>query len=61
LCSPADNEDKVVAEFLNVFEDVTGLPLEGDTEFSITMLLGSGLTSKAPYIMVPTEIIKLKK
>ena len=51
----------VEAEFLDVFEDVIGLPPEQDIEFSITVLPGMGPISKAPYRMAPIELTELKK
>ena len=52
---------EVVAEFLDVFEDVIGLPLEQDIEFSIAVLPSTGLISEASYRMAPIKLIELKK
>ena len=52
----------VVNEFPDVFlEDIDGLPLEKEVEFSIDLKLGAGLISKAPYRMAPSEMAELKK
>ena len=51
----------VVREFLDVFpEDLPGLPLDREIEFSIDLLPGTVPISKAPYRMAPIELKELK-
>ena len=50
-----------MSEFLDVFlEELPGLPLEREMEFSIDLLLGTTPISKAPYRMAPAELQELK-
>ena len=52
----------VVQEFEDVFpEEVPGLPPSREVEFSIDLVPGTGLVSRAPYRMAPTELVELKK
>ena len=52
----------VVRDFLDVFpEDLLGIPVDREIEFSIDVLPGTSLISKAPYRMAPTELKKLKE
>ena len=51
----------VVREFPDVFpEDLPGLPLDREIEFSIDLLPGTVPISKAPYRMAPIELKELK-
>ena len=51
----------IVRDFPDVFpEDLLGLPLDREIEFSIDLLLGSNPISKAPYRMAPAELRELK-
>ncbi|KAA3465558.1 DNA/RNA polymerases superfamily protein [Gossypium australe] len=51
----------VVCEFLDVFtEELPGLPLVREVNFSIDLVLGTTLISIAPYRMAPTELKELK-
>ena len=52
----------VVREFLDVFlEDLLGIPIDREIEFSIYLLLGTSPILKAPYRMAPTEPKELKE
>ncbi|XP_054778198.1 uncharacterized protein LOC129286180 [Prosopis cineraria] len=52
----------VVSEFLKVFsEEMSGLPLEREVEFSIDLVPGIKPISKAPYWISPSELNELKK
>ena len=52
----------VVHEFEDVFSDeVPGLPPSREVEFSIDLVLGTGVVSMAPYRMAPAELVELKK
>uniref|UniRef100_A0A2N9HJN9 Retrotransposon gag domain-containing protein n=1 Tax=Fagus sylvatica TaxID=28930 RepID=A0A2N9HJN9_FAGSY len=52
----------IVSEFLEVFlEDLPGLPLDREIEFSVDLLPGSGPISKASYRMAPAELKELKE
>jgi len=51
----------VVQEFLDVFQEVPGLPPDREIEFAIELLPGTAPISKAPYRMVPAELAELKK
>ena len=42
-------------------EDVPGLPLSREKEFSIDLVPRVGLVSIAPYRMAPVELVELKK
>jgi len=42
-------------------EDLPGLPLDRDLEFSIEVILGTAPISKASYQMAPMELAELKK
>lgn len=51
----------VVREFLNVFlKELSRLPPDREVEFSIDILPGTSLVSKASYRMAPTELKELK-
>ncbi|KAI0519572.1 hypothetical protein KFK09_007023 [Dendrobium nobile] len=55
------SEISVVQEFADVFpEELVGLPLDRDVEFSIDIFLGTAPISKAPYRMAPKELSELK-
>ena len=52
----------IVREFSDFFpNDLPGLPLDHEIEFSIDLLLGTTPISKAPYRMAPTELKELKE
>ena len=52
----------IMSEFPEVFpEDLPGLPPDREIEFSVDLLPGSGLISKAPYRMAPAELKELKE
>lgn len=52
---------KIVSKFLDVFrEEIIGLPLEKELEFSIDILSGTTLVSKEPYKMAHAELQELK-
>lgn len=51
----------VVAKFSNVFpEELPRLPPRREMEFEIDLAHDSASISKAPYIMVPIELMELK-
>ena len=59
---PDINKFHVVCEYLDVFpEDVPGLPLQREIEFTIDLVPGSRHVSIAPYKMSPLELAELKK
>ena len=63
-CVTAEDKKKMVSvwnEFLNVFEKISGLPSDRVVEFSIDIIPGATLISKAPYRMTPTELAILKE
>ena len=51
----------VVQEFLEVFQEVPGLPPDREIEFAIELVPGTAPISKAPYRMAPAELAELKK
>jgi len=51
----------VVREFLEVFQQVPGLPPDREMEFVVELLRGTTPISKAPYRMAPAELMELKK
>ncbi|XP_074336882.1 uncharacterized protein LOC141674054 [Apium graveolens] len=52
----------VVKEFLEVFpEELPGMPLDRDIEFSIELLPSTTPISNSPYRMAPVELKELKK
>ena len=52
----------VVREFPDVFpEDLLGIPIDREIEFSIDLLSGTSPISKALYRMAPTELKELKE
>ena len=55
------NDIPLVREFLEVFEEVSGLSPEREVEFSIDLVPGTGPISIAPYRMSPVELSELKK
>ena len=51
----------VIREYPCVFpEDLPGLPLDREVKFSIDLVLGTSLVSKAPYRVASTEMKELK-
>ena len=52
---------KVMKKFLNVFpEDLPGLPLDREVEFTIDVFPETAAISKAPYRMAPVELAEVK-
>ena len=51
----------IVQEFLEVFQEVLGLPPDRKIEFAIELIPGIIPISKAPYRMAPAELAELKK
>ena len=52
----------VVREFPNVFpEDLPGIPIDREIEFSIDLLPETSSILKAPYWMAPTKLKELKE
>jgi len=51
----------IMQEFLDVFQEVQGLPPDQEIEFAIELLPGTTPISKAPYQMAPAELAELKK
>nr|GFD50969.1 putative reverse transcriptase domain-containing protein [Tanacetum cinerariifolium] len=51
----------IVSEFPDVFPDeLPGIPLVHEVEFSIELIPGAEPISKAPYRMTPIELKELK-
>ena len=51
----------VVKDFPDVFpKELPGIPSEREVGLSIEILPGTAPTSRAPYMMAPTELKKLK-
>ena len=51
----------ILEEFKDVFpEEIPGLPLKRDLEFSIEITLGLVFSSKSPYRMSAPELVELK-
>ena len=46
----------VLQEFEDVFQDIPGLPPRREIDFSIDLMPGVALVSKAPYRMSTTEL-----
>ncbi|GJR78027.1 putative reverse transcriptase domain-containing protein, partial [Tanacetum coccineum] len=62
LESPNVENLSVVREFADVFSDeLPGLPLAREIEFSIELIPGAEPISKAPYRMAPVELKELKE
>nr|GFD36527.1 putative reverse transcriptase domain-containing protein [Tanacetum cinerariifolium] len=54
-------DQPIVSEFPDVFPDeLPGIPLVREVEFSIELILGAEPISKAPYRMAPIELKELK-
>ena len=51
----------VAQEFLEVFQDVLGLPVHREIEFAIELVPDAAPVSKAPYRMAPMKLAQLKK
>jgi len=51
----------IVQEFLEVFQEVPGLPPDQEIEFAIELVPGTTPISKAPYRMAPAKLATLKK
>jgi len=54
-------EIPIVQEFLEVFQEVPGLPPDREIEFAIELLLGTTTISKAPYRMAVAQLAELQK
>ena len=51
----------VLQDFIDVFlENIPGLPLKWDIDFTIKLMLGAALVSQAPYRMSVPELTELK-
>ena len=51
----------IVKEFPDVFlDDISGLPLDREVEFTIDLIPGTGPISIPPYRMAPAELRELK-
>ena len=54
-------EIPIVKEFVDVFpEELLGIPLDREIEFTIDLLLGTAPISKALYMMALLELEELK-
>jgi hypothetical protein len=53
-------DHEVLKEFKDVFQEVPGLPLRRDIDFSINLMPGTTPVSKAPYIMSTPELKELQ-
>jgi hypothetical protein len=53
-------DHEVLKYFDNVFQDVLGLPLKGDIDFSVNLMPGGTLVSKTPYRMSTPELKELQ-
>ncbi|GKG02150.1 putative reverse transcriptase domain-containing protein, partial [Tanacetum coccineum] len=61
LDAPCLESHPVVQNFPDVFPDeLPGLPLEREVEFTIELIFGAQPISKAPYKMEPVELKELK-
>jgi hypothetical protein len=55
-------EIPIMRDFVDVFlEELPGLPLDREIEFTIDLLPGTGPISKAPYWMAPLELREFKE
>ena len=54
------NEILVAREFSQIFQEVPGLLLDREIEFTVELVPGTAPISKAPCRMTPTELTKLK-
>ena len=62
LDGDANEQDRVVEEFLDVFpDDLPGMPPNHDIEFIIELLPGTTPIAKRPYRMGVNELEELKK
>jgi hypothetical protein len=53
-------DHEVLKEFKDVFQEVIGLPLKRDINFSINLMPGAGPMSKAPYRISTPELKELQ-
>ena len=59
--TPRLEDYQVLQEFRDVFPDeILGLPLKRDIDFTIELVPGAALVSKAPYRMSTLEMLELK-
>ena len=57
---PDPREIPVLQEFLGVFQEVLGLPLDREIEFIIELVPGTALICKAPCRVAPAKLAGLK-
>jgi hypothetical protein len=61
LTAPSLEDIPVVREYLDAFlDDLQGMLLDRDTEFTIELQLGTTPISRRPYKMTPKELLELK-
>ena len=53
-------DHEVLIEFKDIFQEVPGLPPKRDIDFSINLMPGAALVSKAPYRMSTPEMKELQ-
>jgi hypothetical protein len=53
-------DHRMLKEFEDVFQEVPGLPLKRDINFSINLMPAAALVSKAPYRMSTPELKELQ-
>jgi hypothetical protein len=53
-------DHEVLIEFKDIFQEVLGLPPKRDIDFSINLMPGAALVSKAPYRMSTPELKELQ-
>jgi hypothetical protein len=53
-------DHEVLKEFKDVFQEVPGLPPKMDIDFSINLIPGASLVSKAPYRMSTPRLKELQ-
>ena len=53
-------DDAVLKEFEDVFQEVPGLPPKRDIDFSVNLMPGAAPVSKAPYRMSTPELKELQ-
>ena len=57
---PALSEILVVREFPNIFQEVPGLPLDREVEFTTHLVPDTTPMSRTPHHMAPAELAELK-
>jgi hypothetical protein len=53
-------DHEVLTEFKDIFQEVHGLPLKRDIDFSINLMPGAAPVSKSPYRMSTPELKELQ-